>query len=288
MSERIVILQPRDLAILRGLALGPLTLGQLMSNLRHVKKIERVERKRGAPVKTQDPLKEAVRVRIGKLAAAGYIETKRYNPGRGGLALYALTEDGARALYADGMDYDQIRKGLPHRYGISHEMEVVSVLRGLERESREIRYALKWRDEKSLRAANRGIGRGVAYPDIRAQISIDMKSQGTKNVTLNFEIDNNTIPPAIVYEKIAKHNAATLLLCTVQKRINELKAYIQSQENPNPKLHDKRFDHVFKIALFCLQADFIENGLLAADITNSAGQRAIIIPPQYAQRTGPR
>lgn len=228
-----VYLTDRDIDIFRILSSGPTAIGHLQRQLQFFRSQHTYEDKddskdlnRKNEKNTSE--KHLLVIRLSKLKKFGYIESRRYGDrtGKNGVySLYTLTMHSKQVL-VDDYKYDPtyIRMGLPHMYGVSHELLVTDVVRTIKREAGKLKYDFSLKDENTLRSESNK--KGERFPDLLVELRIpDNRGKNTLK-ELAIEVDNSTHPPLNVFEKakvlFGQYGISIMILCNDRPRINKL------------------------------------------------------------------
>lgn len=279
---------PRDINIFRVLASGPVTADAIAIFLKKIG--ERGQSAEGhSGVYSHNMNKPALIVRLNKLKQSNFIASQRYRSrdGKGVFTLYALTKHSVRLLVEEGVPSDYIRIGLPDRFMVAHELEVTDVVRTIKREAGKGLYTFHMEDENTLKANTEGGKKNIQYPDLYLKVFIKMGSD-TKVRDMGIEVDNSTIQPKLVVDKVKKtfrqRKWRTMMLCTTRDRIDRLQAAFCADSDhivnhPKDALETSFInDFIVSGVFFALQSDFSANGLLGTGWVSMKGVSASFAP----------
>jgi len=228
---------------------------------------------------------QAVQVRVSKLVRNGYIGSKLYchrKQKNSAQSLYGLTELAEAELVYTSYPY-MVRTGLPAAAIAAHEMEVTSVIRGIKKECSKLAFAVIFKDEATLRSERackkveaemirtpdgKVKRKRVSLPDLEVRIFFKTPEGATKIFRINMEIDNDTMAPKRVMQKLESLNGQTIWLFTENRRMANIKRAIFETGNA---------DLIRKVVV-ALQSDFIKYGFMNTNWVYSDNDPLNIIP----------
>lgn len=291
-------LMGRDIDIYRILSSGPATRESLYDTYRKsVLKIKDNNLAESDEPKGKNKLgKNGLFLRLWRLKKSGYLKSQQYSrrDSKGLFALYALTQDSADIL-CEHADYkiESIRMALPPKSRVSHDLQVTDVVRAIKREGGRFPYEYLIMDEDWLRKTAQK--KKQSFSDLFARVRLNIGGKETPG-NFHIEIDNNTIAPLYVKEKVRKMIYPTLILCTTSKRKENLRNFLkiaydvavgleEIDKTPDKNIKkvnsqkDKYQDKNLKEVYFALTSDFCASnggGFLNTKWETIAGTRAKI------------
>jgi hypothetical protein len=221
--------------------------------------------------------------RLWVLQKKGYLKSRRYQiiRNQGHFVLCGLTQNSSDILCEhSGYRPEGIRMSLPPASHVSHDFQVSDVVRAIKREGGRFPYEYLIIDEYWQRKT--AFKKIQSFSDVF--VILRLNSNGREiNGKIHVEIDNNTIVPNYVREKVRKMTLPTFILCTTKKRIEILQHNFKTAydlavphssdkraENKNP---DKNLINVF----FALTSDFCASnggGFINTKFETIAGGKA--------------
>lgn len=263
----------RDAAILKSLSSGGVTYGEIMDSLRRIYKFTISY--------------DALRGRLCKLRKMGFIKSRAYRTldTHQPFALYALTELGALKLSrTDGYSINHIICSLPGQSFISHDFQVRHAVVAIKTEANSAGYEYSIYDEYKMRK----LYIKKTYPDLFVRFVLDVGSRQFIR-RYNIEIDNSTIPPDKVVEKVKKADESTIMLCPNSQRLEELRscffkeAVLEKEKMERKTIRgsgntDQTQSALANKVVFAIGNDFARGGFLQTKFASISGQAVEIIP----------
>ncbi|MGO9612373.1 MAG: hypothetical protein ACLPX5_05010 [Dissulfurispiraceae bacterium] len=197
---------------------------------------------------------KALRTRIDRLMQNRYLVSNLYcnrRFGNGAQALYGLTVKAQAELVYTKYPY-MIRTGLPAAAIAAHEMEVTSVIRGIKKECSKLAFAVIFKDEATLRAERAFKKIKESLPDLQVRIFFKTPEGAAKIFRINMEIDNDTMAPKRLIEKLKGLKGQTMWLFTENRRMANIKRAIVETGNAD----------LIRKVIVALQSDFIKHGFV--------------------------
>lgn len=292
----MIITTDRDIDIYRILSSGPATREFLYDAYRKsVLKIKTDNLAESNEKQTKTKIgKSGFFLRLWLLKKNGYLKSQQYSrrDRKGFFALYALTQTSSDILCEHaGYRVETIRMGLPPDSRVSHDLQVSDTVRAIKREGGRFPYDYFIVDEDWQRKTAQK--KRQAFSDLLVLVRLDIKGKETKS-SFHIEIDNNTIAPIYVKEKVRKMTNPTLILCTTSRRKEILQFLfkhdydiavgleeidktpdknIKKVNSKKDKYQDKNLKNVF----FALTSDFCASnggGFLNTKLENIVGGRS--------------
>jgi len=257
-------------------------------------------RKRFAGTNEKQITSKGLKNRLSELKREGYIVSDIYprSDGPGVFALYALTPLSMAELINQGYDNNWIRSNLPKLNFIAHDKIVTETVRAIKREAGRTGYDFGIVDENRLREMYiKGNRSKALYPDLFVRITLHA---GSEQITkrLNIEIDNNTLRPEAIADKVKKLDHKTIILCTNMQRIESLRRTFTAVLNQEERDRIFRYKHgksrgkgvekkdlpLEKKVMFALANDFHNNGLLRTNFISVDNDPVCIIEPEFKKK----
>ncbi len=241
----------------------------------------------------------ALRRRLSKLGRDGYFESKKYpykkdkrdnNSTSGIKACYVLGEAGEEYLIKNhSYNPKHIRRNLPHKKHLSHEFQVVSIVKTIKREGNSLGYSYDMEDEDYLKGRTRGAKKGIPYPDLHVRLSFKMgRDIVSRNVAI--ELDNGSTHPRHVAEKARilydREKWLNIFLCPNSERIETLRAgfadYIEEQKaRAKDAFQREDLDKHYLRSFFATTYEFFEKAFLGTTWKMIGDREAVIVPQDY-------
>ncbi len=290
------IITPRDVDIFRTLASGPATSFQIRMDLRKFMTKDPGRNYSKGDVDSRDMSADALKVRLSKLMREGYVASRLYpeKHGKGAYALYVLAPLAVELLVQDhNFNPKHIRTALPNKYAVSHELQVVDIVKTIKREGGRLGYQYDIEDENYLKGESRGAKKNMPYPDLHVRLFFKVgKEVDIKNFAV--ELDNGTMKVEVVAEKARRvyegKKWISMFICPNSQRIAKLRAgfarYIESEkENKVDEESKEEIDKLYLRSFFATSYEFHENGFLKTKWLAIEGGNATVVPDDYGQRS---
>jgi hypothetical protein len=239
---------------------------------------------------------DALKVRLSKLMREGYVTSRLYpeKHGKGAYALYVLAPFAVELLVQDhGFNPKHIRAALPNKYAVSHELQVVDIVKTIKREGGRLGYQYDIEDENYLKGESRGAKKNMPYPDLHVRLFFKVgKEVDIKNFAV--ELDNGTMKVEVVAEKARRiyegKKWISMFICPNSQRIAKLRAgFAQYIEGEKEKTEDEEgredIDKLYLRSFFATSYEFHENGFLKTKWLAIEGGSATVVPEDYGQRS---
>ncbi len=257
-------------------------------------------RKRFAGTNEKQITSKGLKNRLNELKREGYIVSDIYprSDGPGVFALYALTPLSMAVLINQGYDNNWIRSNLPKLNFVAHDKIVTETVRAIKREAGRTGYDFGIVDENRLREMYiKGNRSKALYPDLFVRITLHA---GSEQITkrLNIEIDNNTLRPEAIADKVKKLDHKTIILSTNMQRIESLRRTFTAVLNQEERDRIFRYKHgksrgkgvekkdlpLEKKVMFALANDIHNNGLLRTNFISVDNDPVCIIEPEFKKK----
>lgn len=244
---------------------------------------------------SKETTRKGLKNRISELKAEGFILSRVYprRDGPGIFALYVLTPLSMAVLIEHGYDSSWIRMNLPGNYSIAHDKMVTETVRAIKREGGRVGYNYAIIDEVRLKEMHGKSKADAIFPDLFARITLDVGSEEIIK-RYHIEIDNNTLRPEVIVEKVRKAAIKNIILCTIMSRIESLRrAFIGAiDEERRGRRQDKKTHEdqglknlsLDKKVIFALVNDFHRGGFLGTNFITLNNEPVYIIDPDLKKR----
>lgn len=300
----MVIINDRDVNIFKVLSSGASDLTDIKRMLRDVYKTEVTP--------------NALQKRLSLLKKDGYIQSRVYakknegirikkegyeNEDSGNLirnnvpfALYALTFLSIAVLVERGYDHNWIRACLPGPPFIKHDEMVREVVRAIKKEAARVGYSFGLVDELNLKRMARKYKSKENLPDLLVRLTLDVGSEQIVK-RYNLEIDNNTISPSYMVDKVLRSKRRTLIICNDSKSrmeafLRAFKSAVKDEEKKNlikrkKKKGNDQVDEYIPLAhkvVFTYIKEFCARGFLQTNFISIDEEPVYIVPPEINKK----
>ncbi|MEW6587403.1 MAG: hypothetical protein AB1442_17565 [Nitrospirota bacterium] len=300
----MVIITDRDIDIFKILSSGASDLTDIRRMLRDVYKTEVTP--------------NALQKRLFLLKRDDYIQSKTYARKNDGIrvknegyenregaksmktnvpfALYALTVLSIAVLVDKGYDHNWIRASLPGPPFIRHDEMVREVVRAIKREAGRVGYSFGLVDELNLKKMASKYKTKENLPDLLVRLTLDIGSEQIIK-RYNLEIDNNTISPSHMVDKVLTSKRKTLIICNDSKSRMEsfLRAFKSATRDEGRKNLIKvkkkkgsgQTEEAIPLAhkvVFTYLKEFCARGFLQTNFISIDGEPVYIVPPEINKK----
>ncbi len=262
----------RDIDIFRTLASGPAARDQIRNDLKQFPSREEGTYDDKETGYSRNMSDGALIGRLSKLKRGGYIISRIYprSKDNGMGALYVLAPRAIQILAEKhGFNPEHIRNVLPSKDTLSHELQVVSIVKTIKREAGRLIYEYDMKDRNYLMEESQG-SKNMHYPDLYVGLTYNAgKEVRIKNMAVT--LDNGQTKPHIVAAKARalydSNKWLSMIICPDSARIDVLRAgftkYIEAQKE---KVDDaERKEEIHKLyyrVFFTTTYNFCEKGFL--------------------------
>ena len=300
----MVIITDRDINIFKVLSSGASDLTDIRRMLRDVYKTEVTP--------------NALQKRLSLLKKDGYIQSRVYAKKNEGIrvkkegyenneseklmrsnipfALYALTYLSIAVLAERGYDHNWIRACLPGPPFIKHDEMVREVVRAIKKEAARVGYSFGLVDELNLKRMASKYKSKENLPDLLVRLTLDIGSEQIVK-RYNLEIDNNTISPSYMVDKVLRSKRRTLIICNDSKTrmeafLRAFKAAVKDEEkrsliNRKKKKDRNQVDEDIPLAhkvVFTYIKEFCAKGFLQTNFISIDEVPVYIVPPEINKK----
>ena len=234
-------------------------------------------------------------IRVGK-EGYGKEESERVMRSNVPFALYALTVLSIAVLVERGYDHNWIRACLPGPPFIKHDEMVREVVRAIKKEAARVGYSFGLVDELNLKRMASKYKSRENLPDLLVRLTLDIGSEQIVK-RYNLEIDNNTISPSYMVDKVLKSKRRTIIICNDSKSRMEsfLRAFKSAVRDEGKKNLIKRkqrkgsvrADEDIPLAhkvVFTYIKEFCSRGFLQTNFISIDGEPVYIVPPEINKK----
>jgi len=211
-------------------------------------------------------------------------------------ALYALTVLSIAVLVERGYDHNWIRACLPGPPFIKHDEMVREVVRAIKKEAARVGYSFGLVDELNLKRMASKYKSRENLPDLLVRLTLDMGSEQIVK-RYNLEIDNNTISPSYMVDKVLKSKRRTIIICNDSKSRMEsfLRAFksavkdevkrnlIKRKQRKGSVQADEDIPLAHKV-VFTYIKEFCSKGFLQTNFISIYGEPVYIVPPEINKK----
>ena len=233
---------------------------------------------------------------LRRMRQKGTIISRRYsspNPKKKMVfSLYGITPKGLSEVrrVAKGIDY--CRMDFPTRETVSHDLQVVLVIKSIRREMMRHKLPHFIEDENDIKKKTKGPKKNKAYPDLHVKVVLFAGTE-EKHKELAIELDNDTIDKKRVVDKAIQlykeRRWPTVVLCNTRKRMDELKDELGRRVNLMVSGANRRgtsegeLTEIMKTVdrfVIVNTSEFITKGLLSASMEKADGTKAYMVRQQ--------
>jgi hypothetical protein len=297
----MVIITDRDINIFKVLSSGASDLTDIRRMLRDVYKTEVTSnalQKRLSLLKKDDYIQSKVYAKRNdgiRAKTEGYEkqENEKLMKTNSTFALYALTVLSIAVLVERGYDHNWIRASLPGPPFIKHDEMVREIVRAIKREAARVGYSFGLVDELNLKKMASKYKSKENLPDLLVRLTLDIGSEKIIK-RYNLEVDNNTISPSYMVDKVLKSKRRTLIICNDSKTrmeafLRAFKAAVRDDEKRNliKRKGNVQVDEDIPLAhkvVFTYIREFCTKGFLQTNFISIHGEPVYIITPEINKK----